>query len=193
MIDSEKEADRVLCEKMTSTLQTVAKDVKIQVEFNPAQVKSYRLIGYSNRKLKNRDFTDDQKDAGDLGAGDTVTALYELILKDNDHGIPLKYQQKIEKEKLSDELLTVKIRYKNPDGGSSKEINRSLSLKDYGKADKDMIFATQVAAFGQYLVKNEAIGDYQIEDILDDLRACSSSSERREFVRLVKKVKEMTH
>jgi Ca-activated chloride channel homolog len=191
MIDSADEGDRVLCEKLTSTLVTVAKDVKIQVEFNPAQVSHYRLIGYANRHLKNRDFTDDKKDAGDLGAGDGVTALYEIQLVDSDKDIKLKYQQerKNDKQVLSNELMTVKVRYKPIGSQSSTEIIEVLDRNSKLSKDDDFKFATQVAAFGQYLSKDSSIADYEIEDILEGLRSCETSRERREFVRLVKKVR----
>jgi Ca-activated chloride channel family protein len=110
---------------MTSTLFTIAKDVKIQVEFNPALVKAYRLIGYENRMLRTEDFRDDTKDAGELGAGHTVTAIYEIIPAGSDEKLPevdsLRYQStsKLTSASKADELLTVKLRYKLPDSDTS--------------------------------------------------------------------------
>src|SRR5205814_8016310 len=129
-IDGIKEARKVLVEQMSGTLVTIAKDVKAQVEFNPAKVESYRLIGYENRILAKEDFNDDKKDAGEIGAGHTVTALYELVptggdVQDNPlKGPPpvdaLKYQKSATITTGSAELLTVKLRYKEPDGTASK-------------------------------------------------------------------------
>ncbi|MCH7535217.1 MAG: von Willebrand factor type A domain-containing protein, partial [Bacteroidetes bacterium] len=156
-IDNIKEAQKVFVDEMRATLFTIAKDVKIQVEFNPAFVQSYRLIGYVNRKLAAEDFNDDKKDAGELGAGHTVTALYEIIpvgVKSsfgNDID-PLKYQnEKVVEKKTSgsDELLTVKFRYKEPDGNSSKLIVKSLgsdAMDD--NTSENFRFSAAVAQFG---------------------------------------------
>ena len=127
-IDNIKEAQRVFSKRMKANMFTVAKDVKIQVEFNPAKVASYRLLGYENRKLANQDFNDDKKDAGEVGAGHTVTAVYELVLKSEKDSSPkkmkvdsLKYQKKIIKSSalLSEELMTLKLRYKEPESDES--------------------------------------------------------------------------
>ena len=193
VIDSAAEGDRVLCEKLTSTLVTVAKDVKIQVEFNPAMVSSYRLIGYSNRHLANRDFTDDKKDAGDLGAGDGVTALYEIQLVDKDDGIALKYQQNkvSDRRVLSQDVMTVKVRYKNPSESKSRELQDVLKMSEEQSMDDDFKFAAQVAAYGQYLNNERALKDYELDDVIEGLRECDSNRERREFARLVKKAREL--
>src|SRR5262249_18023235 len=130
-LDSLNEAHRVLVEQMNATLITVAKDVKLQVEFNPAFVEAYRLIGYENRLLANQDFNNDRKDAGDMGAGHSVTALYEIVPKGGSipgPGVdPLKYQTPVPTPAAparvlnnSNETLTVKIRYKDPNGTESK-------------------------------------------------------------------------
>jgi Ca-activated chloride channel family protein len=131
-IDNMLEAKKVFVSQLAGTLFTVAKDVKIQVEFNPAKVKAYRLIGYENRMLENKDFNDDKKDAGEIGAGHTVTALYEIVPAGSKEEFPgtdaLKYQQV--KVAPSDELLTVKLRYKEPDGDTSKLLTKILRPQD---------------------------------------------------------------
>lgn len=169
-VDCVREARRVLVEQMTGSLMTIAKDVKMQIEFNPAAVGAYRLIGYEKRKLANQDFNDDRKDAGEIGAGHTVTALYEIepagssdvarsILKDGDTGgeSSLKYQQ-APRENLtpaaqSGELLTLKIRYKEPDKDSSKllEFTAKDDGRRFGEASADFRFAASVASFGMML------------------------------------------
>jgi secreted protein with Ig-like and vWFA domain len=169
-VDCVREARRVLVEQMTGSLMTIAKDVKLQIEFNPAAVGAYRLIGYEKRKLANQDFNDDRKDAGEIGAGHTVTALYEIepagspdaarsILKDGDVGgeSSLKYQQ-APRENLtpaaqSGELLTLKIRYKEPDKDTSKllEFTAKDDGRRFGEASADFRFAASVASFGMML------------------------------------------
>ncbi|MCB1797134.1 MAG: DUF3520 domain-containing protein, partial [Candidatus Competibacteraceae bacterium] len=139
-IDNEQEAKKSFVEQLTGTLVTIAKDVKIQIEFNPSEVSAYRLIGYENRILAAQDFNDDTKDAGEIGAGHTVTALYEIIPAgaDSEVNVPpideLKYQQKPAPAAAatdSGELLTLKIRYKQPDGDTSKLL--SFPITDNGK------------------------------------------------------------
>ena len=162
-IDTLREARKVLVEEMAGTLVTIAKDVKIQVEFNPAQVKAYRLVGYENRLLAARDFNDDTKDAGEIGAGHTVTALYEIVSKDGvfpTAGVDaLKYQtpQPAKTEIVEDqgdgELLTVKLRYKQPEGNTSKLLEFPVMDEGamLGQASTDFRFATSVAGFGMLL------------------------------------------
>ncbi len=162
-IDTLREARKVLVEEMAGTLVTIAKDVKIQVEFNPAQVKAYRLVGYENRLLAARDFNDDAKDAGEIGAGHTVTALYEIVSKDGAFptaGVDaLKYQtpQPAKTEIVEDqgdgELLTVKLRYKQPEGNTSKLLEFPVMDEGamLGQASTDFRFATSVAGFGMLL------------------------------------------
>ena len=154
-IDSLLEARRVLVEQMGATLLTVAKDVKLQVEFNPAQVRAYRLIGYENRRLKDEEFNDDRKDAGDLGAGHSVTALYEVIPAGSDEPLPgvdpLKYQKATLRPgaTASDEVLTVKLRYKPPQGSASRLLTRVLERPVSGEVPSEAFrIAAAVAEFG---------------------------------------------
>jgi len=165
-VDSLAEARKVLVEEMGGTLLTLAKDVKLQVEFNPTRVKAYRLIGYENRMLKAQDFNDDKKDAGELGAGQTVTALYEVV----PHGVPvpgasvdeLKYQRpaKLSMAAAGPELLTVKFRYKDPEGGASKLQTAVLedSARPWSAASADFRTAAAAAAFGMVLRRSEYAG-----------------------------------
>jgi Ca-activated chloride channel family protein len=156
-IDSQEEARKALGEQAAGTLYTIAKDVKIQVEFNPAKVAGYRLIGYENRLLANRDFDDDKKDAGEIGAGHSVTALYEIVPAgqaiEND-GIELKYS-KVEpsESNFNDELLTVKLRYKEPNDSQSKLLTQGLLDKGnvIENASDNLRFAAAVAEFGLIL------------------------------------------
>jgi Ca-activated chloride channel family protein len=164
-IDGVREARKVLVEQLTGSTVTIAKDVKIQVEFNPAQVASYRLLGYENRSLAARDFRDDKKDAGEIGAGHSVTALYEVALVGDEsasHGgaEPLKYQPQPEVQEpvavdpnASKELLTVKLRWKRPDGDTSTLAEVPLADRGaaFDEAPADLRFAAAVAAFGMVL------------------------------------------
>jgi len=169
-IDSVAEARKVLVREAGSTLVTIAKDVKLQLEFNPARVKSYRLIGYENRVLAARDFNDDRKDAGEIGAGHTVTALYELVPADGSprSGVdPLKYQAARPKGAVvaSDELLTVKLRYKQPRGSRSKLM--STVVRDVGggheRASEDFRWSAAVAGFGMVLRSSPHRGSASFE------------------------------
>ena len=168
-IDGVREARKVLVEQLTGSTITIAKDVKIQVEFNPAQVASYRLLGYENRLLAARDFRDDKKDAGEIGAGHSVTAVYEITLVGAETSAgaePLKYQRQeaepaaVIDPHASSELLTVKLRSKRPDGDTS--VLEEVPLADRGgafeRASADLRFASAVAAFGMILRGSEGKG-----------------------------------
>ena len=158
-IDTAKEAAKVLVEERNSTLYTIAKDVKIQVEFNPANVKSYRLIGYDNRRLENEDFTDDTKDAGDVGAGHSVTAVYEIIPADGKTGQTLKYQQN-SKTADTDDLLTVKVRYKDPESLKSVTITSVVNKNSYSKTkSENMKLVCAVTEFGLTVKNSDYKGD----------------------------------
>lgn len=197
-IDTMQEAQKVLGTEFFGTLYTIAKDVKIQVEFNPEKVQAYRLIGYENRLLNDEDFKDDTKDAGELGSGHTVTALYEIIpagvkskyLKDIDN---LKYTKQTS-ESFTDEMLTVKFRYKEPDGNVSKLISKTV--KDENKsievANDDLKFSAAVALFGMQLRNSEFINTKKKEDVITLAEAGKGTDKdgyRAEFIRLVKSSK----
>jgi Ca-activated chloride channel family protein len=167
-IDTLSEARKVLVEQMSGTLVTIARDVKIQVDFNPEQVAAYRLIGYENRMLKAEDFDNDAKDAGEIGAGHTVTALYEIVPVGMD--VPVssdapqsKYQQPaaLSDSAMTDELLTLHLRYKQPDGVTSSELEFPIrdSHAEFGQASDDFQFAAAVAAFGMLLRDSEFKGN----------------------------------
>ena len=194
-IDNMQEANKFLGKEFAGSMYAIAKDVKIQIEFNPKYVKSYRLIGYENRKLKNEDFTNDKIDAGELGSGHTVTALYEVIPadvkseflpKEND----LKYTKNTNDENFSDELATVKFRYKKPDGDTSSEIVQVVknSSESISSASDDFKFASSVAWFGLVLRNSDLIKNKdlkEVEKLGKKGRGNDEEGYRAEFVRLV--------
>jgi Ca-activated chloride channel family protein len=192
-LDSLHEARRVLIAEAGATLVTVAKDVKIQVEFNPRTVGAYKLIGYENRILQHQDFNNDKKDAGEIGAGHTVTALYEIIPPDEpiEGGTvdPLKYQNgsKANAAATSDELMTVKLRYKQPEGDTSKLI--SVAVRDrVGELTPNLGFASAVAEFGMLLRGSEFKGQAtwsSAQELARRYRGDDPDGYRAEFVRLV--------
>lgn len=194
-IDSMTEAQKVLVNEMQSTLLTIASDVKIQVEFNPALVAEYRLIGYENRLLKREDFTNDKVDAGDIGAGHTVTALYEVVLADgNGQRVPeLRYGARAEyKLSNTDELAYVKLRYKLPGEKKSTEVSKPISrraLKDsIERGSDDLRFAASVAGFGQLLQGGTFTNEWGYEDALKlarNSRGTDPHGYRGEFLHLI--------
>lgn len=195
-IDNIQEAKKVLVNEFGGTLFTIAKDVKLQVEFNPTQVKAYRLIGYENRALKNEDFNNDKKDAGELGSGHTVTAMYEIIPADSDESVPsvdeLKYQaQKVKgSARQSDELLTLKLRYKTPSGNVSQLVEKPVKNRSVRwKATTDNFrFAAAVAGFGMLLRDSEHKGDLTYAAVSALARGAKGKDHegyRQEFIRLV--------
>ena len=195
-IDSLGEARKVLGEQIGGTLFTIAKDVKIQVEFNPKQAAAYRLIGYENRLLRDRDFNDDTKDAGEIGAGHTVTALYEVVpfgQKFENPGVdPLKYQQPVKPSEManSNELMTVKLRYKEPTQDQSKLVSVSLadSRAKLGAASQNFKFASAVAAFGMLLRDSKYKADADYNKVLELARSSVGpdlQGYRSEFIELV--------
>jgi secreted protein with Ig-like and vWFA domain len=216
-IDSLKEARKVLVDQMSSTLVTIAKDVKLQVEFNPKEVEAFRQIGYENREMPHQDFNNDAKDAGDVGAGHSLTVLYEVLPKNApalamDNSLrpvdPLKYQQqggvtqKAEREKdlslteaaNSGEMLTVKIRYKEPEGKESALLE--FPLKDrglaYAKASEDFKFSAAVAAFGMILRGSQYKGTASFDSVLElgeEAKGKDPFGYRREFLDLVAKAR----
>jgi Ca-activated chloride channel family protein len=191
-IDSMQEAQKVFGKEFGGTLFTIAKDVKIQIEFNPNKVQAYRLIGYENRMLADEDFINDTKDAGELGSGHTVTALYELIpvgvesdyLKAVDD---LKYTKTATATKFSDELFTVKFRYKKPDGDKSIEMVH-VQKDDVLEASEDFKFASAVALFGMQLRQSKFHNHSTPDDVLalaTSGRGDDTDGYRSEFMRLV--------
>ena len=200
-IDNIREARKVLVEEMGGTLVTLAKDVKLQVEFNPAKVEAYRLIGYENRMLRSEDFNDDTKDAGELGAGHSVTALYEVVPFGTHMDLPgtdsLKYQKPAAaagREAGSKELLTVKFRYKDPNGTRSKLLSRVLVDGDAGwqAASEDFRFSAAAAGFGLLLRGSKHKGDLDYGQVLAMAKAAAgkdSQGHRAEFIRLVEAAK----
>ena len=199
-IDNLQEANRVLVGEFGATLHTVAKDVKLQVEFNHSQVQAYRLIGYESRLLKDEDFNNDAKDAGDMGAGHTVTAFYEVIpagVKNEYVGKvdDLKYQKK-EKMTLkptgSDELLTVKLRYKAPDKDVSRKMELPFVDNKGDSVSSDFRFASAVAMFGQLLRDSDFKGTADYDKVIKLAKQGLNNDERgyrREFIRLVEAAK----
>lgn len=175
-IDSVLEAKRVLVEEMGGTLFTVAKDVKLQVEFNPAVLKGYRLIGYENRVMAAEDFADDAKDGGEIGAGHRLTVLYELVENDSPMEVPeaeLKYQTPVETG--SDEWLTLRVRYKDPDGDESRELDWPVGSEALAEqADEDTAFAACVAQFGMLLRGSDYAGSATYEGVVQQLETLES-------------------
>lgn len=193
-IDSEKEAKKVLVDEMSGTLFTVAKDVKFQLEFNPANVKGYRLIGYENRVMAAEDFNDDTKDAGEIGAGHSVTVLYEIVPADSKMELgesELKYASDSDGV-MGDELLTVNIRYKEPEGSESKLLTYPVNKSLYSdKMSADMNFASCVAEFGMLLRNSRYIGDVTYKDVSAQLSKYDYSDDdyKDEFIYLVNTMK----
>lgn len=196
-IDNILEAQKVLVNEFGGTLFTIAKDVKLQVEFNPSKVQAYRLIGYENRMLQNEDFNNDKKDAGELGSGHTVTALYEIIpvgVESKFFSVdPLKYQNTSANSfaQQSSELMTIKFRYKVPNAESSKLITHSLIDKNIplSKTSDNFRWSAAVAGFGMILRESEYVGDFSIAQVLE-LAKTSKGQDiegyRQEFINLVK-------
>ena len=191
-IDNALEAKKVLVSQMAGTLHTIAKDVKIQVEFNPAKVKAYRLIGYENRALADRDFNDDRKDAGDMGAGHSVTALYEIIPAEDKNFVssvdPLVFQQT--KSVPSNDWLQIKVRYKQPQSNDSSlmttrvpDVSATSTL-----SSENFRFAAAVAEYGMLLRNSEFKGQSSYLQALTLARGARGVDEqgyRAEFIKLL--------
>jgi Ca-activated chloride channel family protein len=199
-IDSQEEARKALGEQVAGTLYTIAKDVKIQVEFNPAKVAGYRLLGYENRMLANRDFDDDRKDAGEIGAGHTVTAVYEIVPAgekiDND-GIELKYS-KVEPSdtRFNSALLSVKLRYKEPKEDQSKLLTVGMmdNAQNIASASENLKFAASVVEFGLLLRDSRYKGGASIGSVVElanSARGNDLNGYRGEFVDLVGQAKRL--
>ena len=202
-IDNIQEARKVFITEFGGTLFTIAKDVKFQIEFNPARVKGYRLVGYENRLLNDEDFNDDKKDAGEMGAGHTVTALYEVIPAGSDESLksidPLKYQSSREKTKatekvradLSAELMTLKLRYKKPDGNTSTKVEIPVKGKvlDLEETSDNFRFSAAIAEFGLILRNSQYKEDASMEHVIAMAKNSRGEDEegyRSEFLKLVK-------
>ena len=199
-IDSLNEAQKVLVEQSGGTLVTVAKDVKLQVEFNPRTVAAYRLIGYENRLLQDQDFNDDRKDAGDMGAGHSVTALYELIPAGEKIDIPsidpLKYQQTAPMSASArlDESMTVKVRYKQPEASTSSLM--SVSVPTRTAMTPELGFASAVTEFGMLLRDSEFKGSSsfaQARELATKFKGADAHGHRAEFIRLIDAADGMRH
>lgn len=199
-IDTLNEGQKALVDEMTSTLATIARDVKIQIEFNPNVVSEYRLVGYENRMLKREDFNNDRVDAGEVGAGHTVTAIYELTLKGNAASVdPLRYREENTSVKgksdgmdKTGELAFLRLRYKEPEGDVSRLVEWPLHRHDvkasFSQASMEFRFAAAVAAFGQQLRGGKHTGEMGYADIARlaaESRGADSYGYRGEFLRLV--------
>lgn len=193
-LDSLQEAHKVLVNEFTSTLAVIAQDLKLQLEFNPAHVDEYRLVGYELRSLTREQFNDDKVDAGDVGAGHAVTALYEIVPRGAPGNVdPLRYQGGAARPAARpDELAWVKLRYKEPGSPSSRllqfPVAAAATLPSLAQADTDYRFAVAVAAWGQWLRSSSLIGDFGPQQILAlarDARGPDRFGHRAEFLRLV--------
>jgi Ca-activated chloride channel homolog len=197
-IDSFREAQKVFVQEFGGTLFTVAKDVKIQVELNPARVRSYRLLGYENRLLNREDFADDRKDAGELGSGHSVTALYEVVpvgaraVAEVDDSLVYQDVNVRPDARRSEELLTVRVRYKDPQGTVSRLLETPVKDRSDGRASEDMRFASAVAGFALLLRDSEHRGGASFDQVLTLARGARGDDEngyRGEFIGLVEAAK----
>lgn len=182
-IDSLKEANKVLVQEMGATLLTVCKDVKFQVEFNPEIIEEYRLVGYENRRLDNEDFENDKKDAGEIGAGHMVTALYEIVMNED-----------MDMDELDDgdeDWFTVSIRYKEPEGKKSSLLEYPVNALSYtNNPNDDYLFAAAAAEFGLAAMDSEYQGDASLKDVIDVLRNLELDDEyKEEFSDLVRQLR----
>jgi Ca-activated chloride channel family protein len=195
-IDGIKEAKKVFVKQMRANMFTIAKDVKIQIEFNPVKVKAYRLVGYETRVMPNEDFNNDLKDAGELGAGHTVTALYEIIPAESKQSInktdPLKYQQTTINPDAakSTELMTVKLRYKQPRQETSRLIEIAVTDKNItlNNTSDNFRFSAAVAGFGMILRDSKFKRDLSFRDVIKLARNARGKDEegyRTEFINMV--------
>lgn len=191
-IDRIEEAQKVLVQQMHGTLWTIAKDVKIQIEFNPNLVQSYRLIGYENRKLQHRDFNDDTKDAGEIGVGHNVTAFYEISPTSNADFTPqveaLRYQQKAVVVANDKEIAFIKLRYKKPQQDQSSLLQFAIDKNIVEKPSQDFVFASSVVSFGMLLRDSRYKGILNYDMVLDLAKTGQNKSiHRNEFVTLIQK------
>lgn len=199
-IDTIKEANKVLVNQINSTLYTIAKDVKIQIEFNPNQVSEYRLIGYENRHLNNEDFANDKVDAGEIGAGHTVTAIYELTLQGKPGWLSdSRYQRPSNNQDNNGELAFLKIRYKKPDEDVSQLLQWPImknQIKPLKRASGEFKFAASVAAFGQMLRDGTYLKSFGYDDIMalaNESKGQDTFGYRGEFLQLVSLAKGLSN
>ena len=201
-VDNLTEARKVLVTEMGGTLLTIAKDVKLQIEFNPSRVGAYRLLGYENRLLRDEDFKDDTKDAGELGAGHTVTALYEVIppnaadAKTVRQPDPLRYGGTTPRTSRaeSDELLYVKLRYKQPTGLTSKEMTHVVADQVTRRPSVDFVFSSAVAEFGMVLRDSPHKGRSSMDSVIVRAERTRGEDEygyRAEFIRLATQARDI--
>lgn len=198
-IDGLLEARKVLADELGANLHVVAKDTKFQIEFNPQKVAAYRLLGYENRILEDQDFDDDTKDAGDIGAGHTVTAVYELVMRGDEGDTlmskeqKLRYQTEVLKDDAyGDELAYLKLRYKDPDAKRSKL--KVVSVKDIESSNPDFAFLTAVLQYGLILRESEFAGESSLESAIALAEANAGEDPqgyRREFIQLCKLAKDL--
>lgn len=187
-IDSLTEAKKVMVKEMGANFTTVAKDVKLQVAFNPDVVEEYRLIGYENRVMKNKDFEDDTKDAGEIGSGHSVTALYEVKMTDDYTQSKEANITELAEEDIAYDWTTLKIRYKSPTGKKSKELSYTCSDTDYSETPSDdLAFAMAVAEFGMILRNSEYKGEGSFDQVVQLAKQTDTSKDmyKSEFVKLV--------
>ena len=193
-IDTLNEAQKVLVDELSATMLTIAKDVKIQIEFNPAVVAEYRLLGYENRVLNREDFNNDKVDAGEIGAGHTVTAIYEIALVggNGERIEALRYQAEKNNAVHGDEIALLRLRYKAPDGDTSKLLEWTVDKKEINpvlvKASDDFRFAAAVAGFGQTLRGGKYTGEFGFDDVAAlarNARGKDTFGYRGEFLSLV--------
>jgi Ca-activated chloride channel homolog len=204
-IDSIDEARKVLVRQLSATLDVIAKDVKIQLEFNPSRVGSYRLIGYENRVMANEDFRNDKKDAGEIGAGHSLTALYEIVPTEALAKVaakerPLKYRVAEPAAKVNDspELFTVFLRFKQPDGDTAKEISQGVTDdgRDFGHASADLKFSASVAGFGMLLRGSPYRGTLSYPAVLEIASSAlgdDRSGDRKGFLDLIRQAEQATN
>ncbi|MFP4469985.1 MAG: von Willebrand factor type A domain-containing protein [Bacteroidales bacterium] len=198
-IDNIREARKVFITEFGGTLFTIARDVKFQLEFNPQHVQAYRLVGYENRLLNAEDFNDDKKDAGEMGSGHTVTALYEIIPAGADEAIPsvdpLKYQRSgLSEHNRSNELLTIKLRYEQPDGMKSRLLEKVVLNRPVKNTSDNFRFSAAVASFGMLLRGSEHMGSTSADLVLDLANNAKGRDEegyRAEFMQLVRMVRDL--
>ncbi|MGK0221967.1 MAG: Ca-activated chloride channel family protein [Limisphaerales bacterium] len=200
-IDNINEARKVLVEELGATLNIIAKDMKVQVEFNPAVVETYRLIGYETRHLNREDFNNDKVDAGDVGAGHTVTALYEVTLRGEHSAVadPLRYQQNDRAKFNTQELANVKLRYKQPNKSTSRLIERPLKVADIrthvSKTSNAFQFSAAVAWLGQHLSDSNHVQNNRVQDMISLALAAKGNDDhgyRSEFINLLRTVDALT-